>query len=96
MIDLSDTSLLMIEPTDRLKEPAVNDAYTAKMEMLLKKATEGPFYKGFHICACGERSTNYDLYIGKYTTNSLAVHYLRPHRSEVPASEIEKLRKLFL
>lgn len=96
MKDVSNQSLLMIEPTSRVKEPAVNDAYTAKMEMLLKKATKGPFYKGFHICACGERSSNCDFYIGKYTTNSLAAHYLRYHRSEVPASEIEKLRKLFL
>ena len=96
MIDLSDISLLMIEPTWPTKEEAVNDAYTAKMEMIMKKAKHGHPYKGMHICACGEVSTNYDLYIGKYTTNSLAVHYLQYHRSEVPASEIEKLRKLFL
>lgn len=96
MINLSDKYLLMIEPNDKVKELEVNDAYTAKMEMLIKKATEGPAYKGFHVCACGERSTNYDLKIGKYTANSLAAHYLRYHRSEVPASEIEKLRKLFV
>ena len=96
MHDVSDNMLFMIEPESRLKEPAVNDAYTAKMEMLMKKAKHGPPYKGFHVCACGERSTNYNLSIGKYTTNSLAVHYLRYHRSEVPVSETEKLRKLFL
>lgn len=96
MINISDNMLLMIEPQSRIKEHAVNDAYTAKMEMLMKKAKHGPPYKGFHRCACGECSTNYDLKIGKYTTNSLAAHYLRYHRSEVPASEIEKLRKLFL
>jgi hypothetical protein len=96
MHDLSNNMLLMIEPQSRLKEPAVNDAYTAKMEMLMEKATHGPPYKGFHFCACGEHSTNYNFFIGNYTTNSLAAHYLRYHRSEVPASEIEKLRKLFL
>lgn len=96
MIDLSNESLLMIEPTSRLKEDAINDAYTAKMEMLLKKAKQGPFYKGIHICACGAASTNCDFYVGPYTTNSLAAHYLRYHRSEVPFCEIEKLRKLFL
>jgi hypothetical protein len=96
MIDLSENMLLMIEPQSKIKEEAINDAYTEKMKMLLKKAKKGPPFRGFHVCACGECSTNYDLNIGKYTTNSLAAHYLCYHRSEVPVSEIEKLKKLFL
>jgi len=61
MHDLSNNMLLMIEPQSRIKEPAVNDAYTAKMEMLMKKAKHGSPCKGFHQCACGECSTNYVL-----------------------------------
>lgn len=94
MIDLSKNMLLMIEPQSKIKEEAINDAYTEKMERLLKHAKKGPPFRGFHVCACGENSSNYDLYVGGYKTNSLAAHYLRFHRKEVPISEIEKLKNL--
>ena len=51
--------------------------------------------KGHHTCVCGERNLPYDFEIVKgYYTNSLAEHYLKYHRSEVPINELKKLDKL--
>jgi len=96
MVDLSSKCLLMIEPKSKIKEESVKDKYTANMNNLLTKATKTAFYKGWHTCACGERSGNAELTVSGYVTNSLAVHYLEFHRSEVPATELEKLDKIIL
>lgn len=84
----------MIEPKSKQIEPPIDDYLTKKMERLLKRGKNGPYYRGFHVCKCGERSGNCDIYVGKYITNSLSVHYLRHHRSEVPTGEIEKLKNI--
>ncbi len=50
---------------------------------------------GIHTCICGEHSLSYDVEVyDGYYTNSLCYHYLRDHRSEVPAEELEKVRTL--
>jgi len=50
---------------------------------------------GVHECVCGERSHGCDYKISENcATNSLAVHYLRWHRDEVPKSELLKIDKL--
>jgi hypothetical protein len=60
----------------------------------------GSFVKGLstmgvHTCCCGKssESCDYEIHTG-YFTNSLAAHYLRWHRSEVPAEELNKVRSL--
>ena len=95
MINLSPNHLLFVEPRKPLEHP-INDELTIKLEKLLGSAIEGPRYRGFHICTCGcnKRSECYDLYIGEMITNSLALHYLRDHRSEIPQSELEKLKNI--
>lgn len=94
MHDVSDKYLLQIEPeNDQSKEP-VNDELTSKMEVLLENAEVGLSYRGFHICKCGAISGSCDLIVGKYITNSLAVHYLKWHRKDVPESEIQKLKEI--
>jgi len=93
MINLGKKHLLFIEPKGKVWETPVNDNLTRMMNWLLrKKATHGPYFKGWHTCACGVKSANYDLYLPDGTmTNSLAVHYLKHHRSEVPKRELVKL-----
>ena len=52
-------------------------------------------YRGTHTCSCGARSDNTDHVIGaRFTTNSLAVHYLAHHRAEVPADELADVLSL--
>lgn len=94
MYNISRKYLLQIEPKGGRSELPTIDALSIKMESLLSRATKGRGYKGTHKCICGKRSGNYDLSIGGYITNSLAVHYLQWHRNEVPRSEIIKLRNI--
>ena len=94
MNNISRKYLLQIEPKNKKSELPVNDFLTKKMESLLESAIRGRGYKGRHKCVCGEKSGNYDLEVRGYITNSLATHYLRWHRWEVPISEIEKLREI--
>jgi hypothetical protein len=56
---------------------------------------QGLGWKGWHDCVCGAASSNcnYLLPDGQ-VTNYLCVHYLAYHRSEVPASELQKVRNL--
>jgi hypothetical protein len=90
--------LLMIEPKSAKCEPTLIDPLTMKMAGALKHASRGVRSRGFHCCACGVISGNCELFVeldGKpVLTNSLAVHYLACHRSEVPYSEIEKVERL--
>ena len=92
MNNTSEEYLLQIEPRNKKSKFPVDDALTKKMEHLLELATIGMRYKGWHTCVCGEKSGSWDLIIKGYTTNSLAAHYLRWHRDEVPMSEINKLK----
>lgn len=92
MIDLSDKYLLMIEPKDQFKEEAVDDELTAKMERLFNKAKPVMVWKGCHTAADRMKSDNCDYILPSgHITNSLCVHYMRYHRSEVPRSELTKL-----
>ena len=51
--------------------------------------------KGVHECICGAESDpcDYELEDG-FITNSLCVHYLAYHRSEIPQSELDKIINL--
>lgn len=92
--NISKKYLLQIEPRGKKSESPINDYLVRKMESLLDQATRGRGYKGTHKCICGKRSVNYNLFIRGYITNSLAAHYLRWHRNEVPRSEIAKLKSI--
>lgn len=87
--------VLFIRPTGPCSAEPVEDALSQRMATLLRAAVRGPAFRGRHYAACGARSTNCDLYLpGGQVANSLAVHYLRHHRSDVPADELAKVAAL--
>ena len=96
MIILDDVHLLMIEPQEPPHAP-VDDVLTRDMQQLLDEVQNiqtDTRFRGWHTCVCGERSDNREWKLKNgIITNSLAVHYLRFHRPEVPVEEINKLRQ---
>jgi len=73
------------------------DEYTRRMAGALRVAELDPWLKrtrGHHTCVCRMDSSNSNHYVrtesGHLITNSLAVHYLAHHRSEVPEGELAK------
>lgn len=84
----------MIEPKSTVCESPVHDHYTALARKALRLAKAGTVYKGRHTCACGVESGSIELRVDGVLTNSLIVHYVRDHRSEVPAAELRKLKTL--
>ena len=94
MHNTSDKYLLQIEPKGPKSEQPNHDFLTHAMTEMLASAKVGRIYRGFHKCICGKTSGCADLYVGGYITNSLASHYLKWHRDEVPQSEINKVLKL--
>lgn len=97
MINLSDGYLMMIEPKKGAESPVtespINDHITRKAKEVWPKCLHSTIsYRGFHVCKCGAISDNRDWYTPSgRITNSLLVHYVQMHRSEVPQSEIDKL-----
>lgn len=99
--------LLFIEPMKDRSIIPTDDELTFFMEDLLYKAmhdtskqgiiekgkfSQGLGYMGYHTCVCGAVSQNFDLEIYPgYYTNSLAAHYLKWHREEVPQRELDKV-----
>ena len=88
--------LLFIEPQREASPvPLVDDA-TKRMTAALRSAQHG--YRGIHTCRCGAQSDNVDHFIfntdPRFTTNSLAVHYLAQHRDEVPPDELANVLTL--
>lgn len=56
----------------------------------------GGSFRGFHITKCGKCSSK-DYLIGEQlVTNSLAPYYVSHYRSEIPKTEWNKLKNLFL
>jgi len=95
MINLDDKHVLFIEPKGPSRHGRVDDKLTLGMEALLKDAKPCQDYMGFHRCCCGERSETHDLTLPDGSiTNSLAAHYLRYHRDEVPRAELAKVTVL--
>lgn len=89
---LNDKHLMMIEPKKKGDFIKYNDKYTKKAQEVLSKCREENPTRGVHQCNCGEYSDNVDhiTLLGR-TTNSLLVHYVQCHRSEIPKRELEKL-----
>jgi hypothetical protein len=101
MVELGPRHLLFIEPHEPACAVPVIDEFTRRMAGALRVATIPPPKRhscGFHTCVCRMRSASYDLYVrstsGQFTTNSLCVHYLAHHRSEVPPGELDKVLTL--
>ena len=110
IIEKNKNVILFIEPKKAASKKAVIDALTAKMFNAVKKSMEnnnrghiggnGIFTKGLctmglHECICGEVSQSCDFLLENgQGTNTLCVHYLAYHRSEIPAEELEKVRNL--
>lgn len=94
MIDLGAGFLMMIEPQGNC-EPAIDDKLTKSAEFLFSRAENATQYRGFHHCKCGALSDNVKwTLVNGIETNSLLAHYVRHHRSEIPESELEKLRDI--
>ncbi len=97
MINTNNKYFMMIEPKLAVIEQEVNDEITQQVEEIMKTVKEIAWTKGLHFCNCGVHSGNAILEVtinGKqYETNSLALHYIKYHRSEVPQSEIDKIFK---
>jgi hypothetical protein len=89
--------LLFIEPKNLPTDDPVIDELTMRMAAALRKATEPSryFQLGFHRCVCGALSEAQDKILANdWTTNTLCVHYLAYHRSEVPEADLEMVRAL--
>lgn len=84
--------LLMIEPRGKAEAP-IEDRHTRLAEAAWSERVEGERYRGIHFCACGKTSDNCAWRVRGLLTNSLLVHYVRDHRSEVPATELAKLEQ---
>lgn len=94
--------LLFIEPTQQASPVPLIDHLTRKLCAAFRKATN-PWtaagwiggYRGIHECICGALSSNQDYYLPNGAlTNSLCVHYLALHRSEVPPDELFRVEAL--
>jgi hypothetical protein len=89
--------MLFIEPKDMPTDEPVIDELTMRMAAALRKATQPSRYfrLGLHRCVCGALSDTQDAILANgLRTNSLCVHYLAYHRSEVPEADIEMVRAL--
>jgi hypothetical protein len=68
--------------------------FTVKLALNMRNATNYRSYRGWHECSgkdCGLRSSTSDLLLPNgMITNTLALHYLEYHRSEMPWSELYK------
>lgn len=90
--------LLFIEPQSRKMEDDINDELTVFAQHLNDTMqSRNDYTKGWHSCACGKaHSTNVTYHVSvageKMITNSLLVHYVKNHRSEVPEEELKKLQ----
>lgn len=82
--------LLFIEPQQPPTREANVDAVTRKMCGAFRRAATSEYaYGGVHTCRCGAHSTNVDYVLPDGSaTNSLCVHYVAHHRSEVPAEQL--------
>ena len=93
---LTEARLLYIRPSARTSPEPLIDGLTRKMTAAFRAAElSGVVWRGFHVCACGARSSNTDWYLpGEIMVNSLCVHYLAWHRDEVPAADLKAVAAL--
>lgn len=83
--------LLYLNPSGGIEAEPVIDDLTKKITAAFRMSVEnGIKWRGYHMCTCGACSTNTDYILpDPYQTNSLAIHYVGLHRSEVPEDQLE-------
>lgn len=94
---INPSGIMMIEPRGKASQEPIIDEATRKMTAAWRKAKHSEYgYRGFHVCVCNAYSDNKDHWVGEneLLTNSLAIHYLAFHRSDIPDSELEKVMQL--
>jgi len=93
---ISEEGLLFIEPIQPATATPTVDHITRRMAAAFRMAhTTTRFYCGTHQCVCGANSTCQDHYLPNgLVTNSLCVHYVAYHRSEVPARQLAVIETL--
>lgn len=98
-------TLLFMQPVEPASKESLIDEATCLMAGALRVAMANEFNKGTynkgtfvplmprrgpHICICGAQSANVDVkLVTGEITNTLAVHYLAHHRSEVPSAVLD-------
>jgi hypothetical protein len=92
---ISNNGLLYIEPTQPASSGPVLDHLTRKVTAAFRKAGRPPGnweWYGPHECVCGATSTSRDYRLPNgELTNSLCVHYVAHHRSEVPPDQLARI-----
>ena len=92
---INPAGILMIEPKGRKSTTPVIDVLTRKMTAAWRKRkTSKNCYLGFHVCQCGACSDNHDHLVDGILTNSLCIHYIAWHRTDVPQAELDKVAAL--
>lgn len=96
---LDNEHLMFIEPKIKKTEDVIIDEINEFATYLQKNMKSNhDFTKGFYVCSCHKAfsdSVTYSVNISgkKVKTHSLLLHYVQCHRSEIPESEIEKLKQ---
>ena len=87
------SDLLFIIPQQPASELPVIDELTRKMTAAYREAVLSSYGTcGVHTCVCGAHSSNRDYFLPDGTrTNSLCVHYVAQHRSEVPRAQLSRI-----
>jgi hypothetical protein len=95
---ISDKGLLYIEPSQPASTMPVIDDFTRKMAAAFGKARLSDWaWCSVHECVCGAVSTSHDYCLPNgEVTNSLCVHYVAHHRSEVPAGQLARIKAFTL
>lgn len=98
MINNAHDHLLFIEP-QHAPTSAVVDDYTRRVTAAWRTRVDGSArYRGTHSCTgqgCSATSGNGEHTVaGRFSTNSLAIHYVACHRSEIPTDELAKILTL--
>jgi hypothetical protein len=92
---ITNQGILYIEPSFVASAEPVIDELTRKMTATFRKGQICQSSFGFHICICGARSSNSDYILPNgEMTNSLCVHYLAFHRTEVSEDQLRKVSLL--
>ena len=90
--------LMFIEPTSKKMEHDIHDDLTDFAQYLQESMKpNNDNTKGWHTCSCKKASSESHtfsvLISGKNVkTNSLLLHYVKNHRSEIPENELNKLK----
>lgn len=83
-----------------VKHPPSNwptvDMLTLKITRAFRSADKSPLaFSGIHTCLCGAKSESADYILpNRKFTNSLCIHYMAFHRSEIPWQEMGEVLKL--